>query len=117
MHTCTDALTQVSAHEYTFKIKNRGLNGGGKQQRERRKHGMSIVFEEKSSEVGFERAQRGFPLGKKGKVIPCSGADDRKGTGANTGKFGMKTLQADIYYTLITLTRKEKSDLNFSKVL
>ena len=76
-----------------------------------------LFSKKKSSEVGFERAQRGFPLGKKGKVIPCSGANDRKGTGANTGKFGMKTLQADIYYTLITLTRKEKSDLNFSKVL
>ena len=34
----------------------------------------------------LEGVQRGFLSERKGKVIPCRGAEDRKGTGINSGK-------------------------------
>ena len=45
-------------------------------------------------EVEFERVPRGFLSERKGKVIPCRGAEDGKGTGTNNGKSGTRNLGA-----------------------
>ena len=43
------------------------------------------------------RKSRGvfFWFENKGKVIPCKGAEDRKGVGTNSGKSGVKNLEAE----------------------
>ena len=55
---------------------------------EREKNGRSTVLEKRDVEVRFEGVQRGFPSERKGKVIPCRGAEDRKGAGTDSGKSG-----------------------------
>ena len=46
-----------------------------------RKHGSSVGLEKRNVEVRYEEAQRGFLSQRKGKVIPCRGAEDGKGAG------------------------------------
>ena len=46
-------------------------------------------------EVGSEGGQRGFLSERKGKVIPCRGTEDRKGTGTNSRKSGAGDLEAE----------------------
>ena len=46
-------------------------------------------------EVGSEGGQRGFLSERKGKVIPCRGTEDRKGTGTNSRKCYTRNLEAE----------------------
>ena len=55
-----------------------------------KKHGRSIFWKKKCLEVRSEGIQRWFLLEKKGKDIPCRGSEDRKSTGTNGGKSGMR---------------------------
>ena len=45
-----------------------------------------LFLKKKCLEVWFEGVQRGLLLERKGEVIPCRGAKNRKGTGTNCGK-------------------------------
>ena len=45
--------------------------------------------------VGFKEVQRGLLSERKGKAIPCKGTKDRKDTGTNSGKSGMRDLEAE----------------------
>ena len=57
--------------------------------------GGSIILEkEMVFLVGFEGFQRGFLSERKGKDIPCRGAEDGNGSGAESGKSGTRTLEA-----------------------
>lgn len=49
----------------------------------------------KCFKAGFERVQRGFLLERKGEVTPCRGAEDGKGTRANSGKSDMRNLEPE----------------------
>ena len=57
----------------------------------------AVLFWKKKErlEVRFEGIQRGFLSGRKGKVIPCEGAEDRKGLGTNSGTSGTGALEAE----------------------
>ena len=46
-------------------------------------------------EFRFEGVQRGFLSERKGKVIPCRGAEDRKGAGTNRKKPDRRNLEAE----------------------
>ena len=52
-------------------------------------------WENKYLYVRFEGVENRFQFEKKGKVIPHRGAEDRKGTKTNNGKFAMKNLEAE----------------------
>ena len=54
-----------------------------------------LFWEKKCLYVRFEGVERRFQFEKKGKVIPHRGAEDRKGTKTNSGKFAMKNLEAE----------------------
>ena len=45
-------------------------------------------FGKRDAEVRFEGVQRGFLSERKGKFIPCRGAEDRKGVGTDSGMSG-----------------------------
>ena len=46
-------------------------------------------------ELRCEGVQREFLSERKGKVIPCRGAEDRKGAGTNSGKSGTRNPEAE----------------------
>ena len=55
-----------------------------------------LVFRKKKCfEAGFEGVPRGFLSDRKEKVILCRGAEDKKGTDTNSGKSGMRNLEAE----------------------
>ena len=54
-----------------------------------------LFWKKKCLEARFKRVQRGFLSERKGKVIPCRGATDRKGVETTSGKSGMKNLEAE----------------------
>ena len=54
-----------------------------------------LFWEKKCLYVRSEGVERRLQFEKKGKVIPHRGAEDRKGTKTNSGKFDMKSLEAE----------------------
>lgn len=54
-----------------------------------------LVWKKKCFELNLKRVKRGFLLERKGRVIPCSGAEDGKGMGTNSGKSGRRNLEAE----------------------
>ena len=50
---------------------------------------------DKCFEVEFEGVQRGFVFERKRKATLCRGTEDRKVTGTNSGKSGMRSPKAD----------------------
>ena len=59
------------------------------------KHGRSIVLGKEMSSGLIWRSPERVLSERKGKVIPCQGAKDGKGTGTNTGKSGARNLEAE----------------------
>ena len=55
-----------------------------------------LVLEKKTRlEVRSERVQGKFLSEREGRVIPCRGAEDRKGVGTNSGKSRTRNLEAE----------------------
>ena len=59
------------------------------------KHSGSILFGKRSVLRWDLKKFRKGSLERKGKVIPCKGTKDRKGTGTNSGKSGTRDLEAE----------------------
>ena len=54
-----------------------------------------LFLEKNRLEVGFEAIQRRFLSERKGKVIVCRGGEVRKGARSNSGKSGVRNLEAE----------------------
>ena len=94
---CTHTLTHSHRHPHMsilYRIK-RGLHDRGKTAVWKGKHDGSILLKKICFKVPLERVPRGFLLEKKGQVIPCRGAGDRRGTRTNRGKSDMRNLEAE----------------------
>ena len=54
-----------------------------------------LLWKKKCLGVRSEGVQRGFLSERKGKVIPCRGAEDRKSAGTSSGKSSSKNLELE----------------------
>ena len=89
-HVHTSTLTiQNSVYNQLKQITNRDL-GRGRYQRGGEDMAGLPSWINSCLEFRFEGVQRGFLSERKGKVIPCRGAEDRKGAGTSSGKSGTR---------------------------